>query len=143
MPSRGSSYELMGAVFSRVTKEKRDGKDREKIDKIIGELAPSKISLGCTASKLSIPIPSSPAIRIRMGFQGPTLQMVIYLHTYEYYKDNDIIYNELSKCNWYNAWKNDIEIEDLIKVSCTGDDVEPDGFGNACNMDGFTLMSSK
>ena len=140
MPSRGSSYELLGTVFSKITKEKQDGKYFEKVDKVIGELAPSKISLGCTASKLSIPIPSSPAIRIRMGFQGPTLQMVIYLHTYEYYKDNDIIYNELSKCNWYNAWKNDIEIEDLIKVSSSDDNIVPTGFGNACNMDGYTLM---
>ena len=139
MPSRGATYELMGAVFSRVTKEKRNGKDREKIDKIIGELAPSKISLGCTASKLSIPIPSSPAIRIRMGFQGPTLQIVAYLHTYEDY-ELSTSYSEIAKCNWYNAWKNDVEIEDLLKVSCVGDTIEPTGFGLARQMDGYALM---
>ena len=142
MPSRGATYELMGAVFSRVTKEKRDGKDREKIDKVIGELAPSKISLGCTASKLSIPIPSSPAIRIRMGFQGPTLQIVAYLHTYEDY-ELSTSYSEIAKCNWYNAWKNDVEIEDLLKVSCVGDTIEPIGFGPARQMDGYALMNSK
>lgn len=142
MPSRGLTYDLMGTVFSRVTKEKIDGKYREKIDKVIGELAPSKISMGCTASKLSIPIPSSPAIRIRMGFQGPTLQMVVYLHTYEEYEGTDA-YAELTKCNWYDAWKNDVEIEDLLKVSCTGDSPEPVGYGFARAMDGSSRMSNK
>ena len=142
MPSRGSSYELMGTVFSKVTKNKVDGKQREKIDSIIGELAPFKISMGCTASKLSIPIPSSPAIRIRMGFQGPTLQLVVYLHTYDEYKETSA-YTELTKCNWYHAWKTRVEIEDLIKVSTDGDTVVPSGYGSSVIMDGSDVMSPK
>lgn len=140
MPYRGSSYNVMGTVFSRVIKEKIDGKFREKVDMVIGELAPSDISLGCTASKLSIPIPSSPAIRIRMGFQGPTLRMIAYLHTYDQYiGTND--YSKLIMCNWYNAWKNDVEIEDLIKVSSSDDTVSPVGFGNMFNCKGYEFMS--
>lgn len=139
MPNRGDTYELMGTVFSKVVKEKREGKYYETIDKVIGELVPSKISLGCTASKLSIPIPASPSIRIRMGFQGPTLQMVIYLHTYDDYKTSDA-YTKLTQCNWYNAWSNDVEIEDLIKVACPGDDILPVDFGNTIAMDGSSRM---
>lgn len=142
MPYRGNAYELLGAVFSRVTKEKRDGKYYEKVDTVLGELVPSKISLGCTASKLSIPIPGSPSIRIRMGFQGPTLQVVAYLHTYDYYEGKDG-YEELKMCNWYDRWKNDVEIEDLIKVADASDNVLPIGYGEPVDMDGIEVMSQK
>ena len=140
MPYRGSAYELLGTVFSRVTKEKRDGKYYEKIDRVLGELIPSKVSIGCTASKLSIPIPNSPAVRIRMGFQGPTLQIVAILHTYDYY-EGKTGYDELKKCNWYNMWKDEVEIEDLIKVATSTDATVPIGYGDPVDMDGIALMS--
>lgn len=140
MPSRGNTYELMGTVFVRVIKEKVSGKFREKMDVVLGELVPSKISLGNTAAKLSIPIPSSPSVRIRMGFQGPTLQLVAYLHTYDYYFGK-AGYEELKMCNWYDMWKNEVEIEDLIKVSTSTDAIVPVGYGDPIDMDGQELMS--
>lgn len=140
MPYRGGSYELVGTVFSRVTKKKTDGKYYEVIDKVLGELAPSKISSGCTSAKLSIPIPSSPAVRIRMGFQGPTVQIVAYLHTYDYY-EGKTGYNELKMCNYYDMWKSEVEIEDLIKVATVEDSTIPVGYGDPIDMDGQEFMS--
>lgn len=140
MPSRGLTYDLMGTVFSRIIKEKRDGKYYEKIDKVLGELVPSKISIGNTAAKLSIPIPSSPAVRIRMGFQGPTLQIVAYLHSYDYY-DGKSGYEQLKMCNYYDMWKSEVEIEDLIKVCSSTDLTVPIGYGDPFDMDGQEFMS--
>lgn len=140
MPYRGGdTYELLGTVFTRITKEKTDGKFREIPDMVIGELIPFKISLGCTASKLSIPIPSSPAVRIRMGFQGPTLQIVAYLHTYDYYWSK-AGYEQLKMCNWYDMWKNEVEVEDLLKVSTSTDTLRPEGYGDPIDLDGQELM---
>lgn len=142
MPYRGSKFELIGTVFSKVSKEKQeDGKYHEIIESVLGELAPSKISSGNTAAKLSIPIPSSPAVRIRMGFQGPTLQIVAYLHTYEYY-ESKTGYTKLTMSNHYNTWKTGVEIEDLIKVSTSGDSIEPGGYDDPINMDGQEVMNT-
>lgn len=143
MPNRGgTTYELLGTVFSRIIKEKREGKYYEKIDKVLGELIPSKISIGNTAAKLSIPIPSSPAVRIRMGFQGPTLQIVAYLHTYDYY-DGKPGYDQLKMCNYYDMWKSEVEIEDLIKVSTSEDTLLPVGYGDPIDIDGQEMMSTE
>ena len=141
MPIRGDGYYLMGAVFSKVEKVKESGKYYERVTGVLGELAPIGISHGCTASKLSIPIPSSPEIRIRMGFQGPTLHMVVYLHTYGLYESN-AGYSELIKCNFYDTWMNDVDIEDLIKVASSGDNVTPSGYGSEFTRDGLSVMSS-
>lgn len=144
MPYKGSGFELLGTVFSKVVPEKNkmDGKTYEKIVNIIGELIPSGISMGCTASKLSIPIPDSPPVRIRMGFQGPTLQIVAYLHTYDRYEGSNS-YGKITMSNWYNAWKNDVKIEDLIKVSCEGDSPAPIGYGDPVDMDGAGELSNE
>lgn len=142
MPYRGSTFKLLGTVFSKVEKEKREGRYYETVTKVIGELIPLDISMGCTASKLSIPIPASPAIRIRMGFQGPTLHIIAYLHSYDLYDGQDV-YDKLIVSNWYDAWLDDVNIEDLIKVSSTTDNIAPSGFGDAVTMDGGSVMSDK
>lgn len=117
---------LKGVLFSKVIKQKvKEGSNermRERVTSILPELTPLNVSRGSTSSKISVPIPNQPELRMRMGFQGPTLTLVVYLHTYEVWKENYIdYYNQLCQCNWYNKWKWGVNVEDLIKVSDTND----------------------
>lgn len=126
-PSTDSfEFILKGVIFSKVIKQKiSDGSSkraRERVITILPELIPLQLSSGCTSSKISVPIPNQPALRIRMGFQGPTIQFVTYLHTYETWKnDYPSYYNTLCMTNFYDTWKWDIEMEDLLKVADTSD----------------------
>jgi hypothetical protein len=118
-------YVLRGVLFSKVIKQKitegSSQRNRERITSILPEIIPINISKGCTSSKISVPIPSQPALRMRMGFQGPTLQLTVYLHTYDVWKDYPEYYAECCKYNFYNTWKWGVAMEDLIKVSATTD----------------------
>lgn len=117
---------LRGVVFSKVIKQKvKEGaseRSRERVSAILPELAVLNISRGSTSSKISVPIPNQPELRMRMGFQGPTLTLVTYLHTYDLWKDVDEgYYDQLCQCNWYTMWKWGVKVEDLIKVADTND----------------------
>lgn len=120
-------YTLRGVLFSKVIKQKiktgSSEKNRERISTILPEIIPIAISHGCTSSKISVPIPSQPTLRMRMGFQGPTLQLTVYLHTYDIWDEvgTKTYYDQCCMYNWYNKWKWGVQIEDLIKVSSTKD----------------------
>lgn len=120
-------YKIRGVLFSKVIKQKitegSSKRSRERVTIILPEIVPLEISLGCTSSKISVPIPNQPALRMRMGFQGPTLQLVVYLHTYSVWNTPSTIdyYNECCMYNWYDAWKWNVDVEDLIKVSASDD----------------------
>lgn len=152
MPYEGDSFKLRGVVFSKVTKGKDitspSSKIYEKVSSILPELIPIDISRGCTSSKISVPIPAQPALRMRMGFQGPTLHIIAYLHNYDAWVGVGD-YNKLILTNWYYKWKWGVQMEDLIKVAAAGDTYADDFTGSiddygspvSCDLDNVLFPS--